>query len=295
MEHTATADHPVHMGLPISNGKLAMWLFLGTEIMFFTGLIGAYIVLRVSHGMAWPSGHHHLHIHGPLGVVGEDTTENEKRGVLVRELTPHTPAHDSRLRVGDVIVSASSVPLKGTAHLEELAHGAEKLELQVLRDGRERKINVELTFPLLREILGATNTFILILSSVFVVLAHSKIVANQPGVCNRYVIATFICGVIFMLIKAFEYSEKISHGLLPWQADEAMPGVGGIWSSCYFTMTGFHAIHVLVGLIMWAIIILRGFMGKLSIAQAGLVENMGLYWHFVDLVWIFLFPVLYLT
>ena len=63
-----------------------------------------------------------------------------------------------------------------------------------------------------------------------------------------------------------------------------------MWASTYFLLTGFHAIHVLVGLIVFA---LMGFM-TLNLARAGFVENIGLYWHFVDLVWIFLFPLLYL-
>jgi cytochrome c oxidase subunit 3 len=65
---------------------------------------------------------------------------------------------------------------------------------------------------------------------------------------------------------------------------------GNMWASTYFLMTGFHALHVLVGLIMFLIILTK----KLDASKAGLLENAGLYWHFVDLVWIFLFPLLYL-
>lgn len=67
-----------------------------------------------------------------------------------------------------------------------------------------------------------------------------------------------------------------------------------MWASTYFCLTGFHALHVLGGMVTFAIILLIGAMGKLTKAHAGLIENTGLYWHFVDLVWIFLFPMLYL-
>ena len=68
-----------------------------------------------------------------------------------------------------------------------------------------------------------------------------------------------------------------------------VPG-GGLWTSTYFLLTGFHALHVLVGLIVFVIMLTM----TLGREQAGLIENTGLYWHFVDLVWIFLFPLLYL-
>jgi cytochrome c oxidase subunit 3 len=76
----------------------------------------------------------------------------------------------------------------------------------------------------------------------------------------------------------------------PWlHAPIVIPG-GNMWASTYFTLTGFHAIHVLVGLIAFAIMMTM----RLGTQMAGAIENIGLYWHFVDLVWIFLFPLLYL-
>ena len=68
-----------------------------------------------------------------------------------------------------------------------------------------------------------------------------------------------------------------------------IPG-GNMWASTYFTLTGFHAVHVLIGLIAFVCMLPKTF----TPANAGLIENVGLYWHFVDLVWIFLFPLLYL-
>jgi hypothetical protein len=83
------------------------------------------------------------------------------------------------------------------------------------------------------------------------------------------------------------------HGLndtFPWLKLPAVIPGGTMWASTYFLLTGFHAIHVVVGLIVFAILLLY----KLGPKRAGMIENAGLYWHFVDLVWIFLFPLLYL-
>jgi hypothetical protein len=70
---------------------------------------------------------------------------------------------------------------------------------------------------------------------------------------------------------------------------------GNVWASCYFIMTGFHAIHVLGGLVVFVIILLLGALGRLGRHSESMIELTGLYWHFVDIVWIFLFPLLYLV
>jgi cytochrome c oxidase subunit 3 len=70
---------------------------------------------------------------------------------------------------------------------------------------------------------------------------------------------------------------------------------GNLWASCYFAMTGFHALHVFGGLVVFAIILLLGVFGRLGIQHTSMLELTGLYWHFVDIVWIFLFPLLYLV
>ncbi|MBM4071134.1 MAG: heme-copper oxidase subunit III [Planctomycetes bacterium] len=70
---------------------------------------------------------------------------------------------------------------------------------------------------------------------------------------------------------------------------------GNMWASCYFAMTGFHALHVLGGLVVFGVILIMAWMGKFGVQHLNLVEYTGLYWHFVDIVWIFLFPLLYLV
>jgi cytochrome c oxidase subunit 3 len=338
-------------GLPIPLGKTIVWLFLSTEIMFFAGLIGTYVVLRFG-APTWPR--------------------------------PH---------------------------------------------------DVHLSEPI-----GAFNTFVLICSSVTVVLALEAARANKAGVAKLFTLITFVLGCVFLGVKAYEYSAKFAHGIYPWrphsqiyekanldygsaarerakalsstlaaqeteakallsedqakqvaelekntwtaeikqlgeaswadfprQAEElegtvreiykpasaelaeiksrqilvaalttrlddpnldtvqlsdaiypphegdpaaggeevereglndlhswlrmpfVIPG-GNMWASTYFLLTGFHALHVLVGLIVFIILLCL----ELNARRAGFLENTGLYWHFVDLVWIFLFPLLYL-
>ncbi len=312
--------------LPIPNGKAFMWLFLSTEIMFFAALFGTYIVLRFG-AVNWPS------------------------------------THDVHLA----------------------------------------------------EIWGATNTFVLICSSVTIVLALEAAKKNNASTAKGWMMLTFLLGSVFLGIKMYEYQAKFSHGLYPQYphsqiyekadvyyaqavrgrlnklkaklenttdrseaedqqlalvddialkyvapaekaireepnspigrvllfklADKIYPRAsvhgqhasskhnsqlalvstagsakgtsgqpvglndqyhwlklpimipgGNMWASTYFLLTGFHALHVIIGLIAFALLLKM----TLGASNAGLIENVGLYWHFVDLVWIFLFPLLYL-
>jgi cytochrome c oxidase subunit III len=271
-EQTATLDEPQHMGLPLPTAKLAMWIFLATEIMFFSGLIGAYIVLRFG--------------------------------------TPHWPhPHD--------------------VHLAEW--------------------------------MGAVNTFVLICSSVSIVLAHRALGQRQIGIAVGYILATLALAGVFLVIKSFEYKAKWDHHMIPGHVIENVPMAlskviygertpgseeapkpmlegeelktaiaiyddlaaqridrfaaleryehlrheskadlpevifnGNLWASLYFTLTGIHAAHVLGGMVIFAIMLIMAAMGNLGMKHLQFVENAGLYWHFVDIVWIFLFPLLYL-
>jgi heme/copper-type cytochrome/quinol oxidase subunit 3 len=282
----AVHDEPVlHMGPPLTNGKLAMWIFLATEVMFFTGLIGTYLVLRNG--------------------------------------TPTSP---------------DPWPTPGQVHLVEW--------------------------------IGAFNTFVLICSSLTVVLAHWAVGRGQVGQATIYVLITFALGAVFLVVKAIEYKSKWDHQILPGRVyDHRLDGPrgreyidkvarnlrdniehggpyaseskallekieryddrrnlnavevgrevnaiiskahketaevhltpmiphGNMWASCYFAMTGFHALHVLGGLVIFGLILYWAATGKLGVRHEGFLELTGLYWHFVDIVWIFLFPLLYLV
>jgi cytochrome c oxidase subunit 3 len=352
-EHAHPGPLQYQPGLPLKLGKTIVWLFLSTEIMFFAGLLGTYTVLRFG-APAWPR--------------------------------PHE------------------------VHLVEQ--------------------------------LGAFNTFVLICSSVTIVLALEAARANKAGMAKLLVFVTFLLGGVFLGVKAYEYYSKFSHGIYPWRPhsqiyekvnleygsavrergraiatnlttqeaeikqlfnpdqtkqvadvekntwaeeskatteaawpqflpaaeawsdrvrdayktvspdlaevkakqtlnnalllrledpnldlvaltdaiypihEDVMPGSesedhaehqglndkyswfrlpfvipgGNMWASTYFLLTGFHAIHVIVGLIVFIVLLTM----RLDASSAGFIENTGLYWHFVDLVWIFLFPLLYL-
>ncbi len=179
----------------VPNGKLGMWLFLASEIMFFTGLIGAYIVLRTGHPN-WPGSEGHL-----------------------------------------------SVPM------------------------------------------GTTNTLVLICSSTTIVLALAASARGAMGAVRGWLGLTAVLGSVFLVIKGFEYAAKLTHHIVP---------ATNVFWSCYYALTGFHALHVLGGILFNLTVLSRTFRAAAWRDQGHRLELAGLYWHFVDVVWIFLFPLLYL-
>ena len=186
-------------GAGVYNEKLGMWVFLGSEIMFFTALIGSYVILRFAHPDAW-AGHPR----------------------------PHTP------------------------------------------------LNIPVT---------AVNTFLLICSSVTMVKAFA---AAQDGVqraLRLWLLATVIIGAAFVGVQIFEYSKLIGEGFVP---------SASLFGTTFYTMTGFHGFHVTIGVICMSFVTWRAFRGKYTATDHRGVEVIGLYWHFVDLVWIILFTIVYL-
>lgn len=131
--------------------------------------------------------------------------------------------------------------------------------------------------------IAAFNTAVLILSSLTMVMGVHHISKGNRGRCEDMVLATAVLGSLFLVVKGFEYAAKFSHGIYP--------STNTFWS-CYFLMTGFHGIHVLGGVI--ALVFLLFYIKHYGSDRYAKVENIGLYWHFVDLVWIFLFPIVYL-
>ena len=192
MSHEAVLEKP-RSG--VSNGKLAIWLFLCSEVMFFTGLIGAYIVLRISTA-DWPI---------PSSVL-----------------------------------------------------------------------NIPIT---------AINTFILICSSMTMVFALEAAKEGNQGKTKLFLFLTFFIGSVFLSIQMKEYRELIHHGFVI---------SGGIFPSCFYTMTSFHGAHVFGGVVTMLILFLKSLTGKYDSDNYAPIEYVGLYWHFVDLVWIILFTIVYL-
>jgi len=151
----------------------------------------------------------------------------------------------------------------------------------------------------LNKIYGAINTLVLITSSLTMALAvRSSQVANKKATTALLAI-TILCAGIFMCIKYVEYSHKFHEGLLPGAAFHAEgflhPKQASIFFAVYFMMTGVHGLHVLIGMGLLTWILIRNQKGHFSGRYYSPVENVGLYWHLVDLVWIYLFPLLYLV
>jgi cytochrome c oxidase subunit 3 len=194
--HAAAAEAGKQGVVGVHTQKLGMWVFLVSEVMFFTALIGSYIILRWGTNATWP----------------------EPRTVLAIPIT-------------------------------------------------------------------AVNTFILICSSVSMVKAYAAATRDdQPGL-KRWLLLTVIGGATFVSVQAVEYHHLIEKGFLP---------SSGLFGATFYTMTGFHGFHVTCGVLSMIWVTIRAFRGKYTGGRYQGIETIGLYWHFVDLVWIILFTIVYL-
>jgi cytochrome c oxidase subunit 3 len=145
--------------------------------------------------------------------------------------------------------------------------------------------------------LGTINTVVLITSSFTVAWAYHAIQQGKAKLSARLLIFTILCAIGFLVIKYFEYAHKFHVGQLPGQHYSyeglKVPGVN-VYFAIYFLATGLHAFHVIVGMAILIWVTVRIMKGKYGAEYNLPVELGGLYWHLVDLVWIFLFPLLYL-
>ncbi|OGT96803.1 MAG: hypothetical protein A3I79_03035 [Gemmatimonadetes bacterium RIFCSPLOWO2_02_FULL_71_11] len=193
----AVATHESPAGtLGVYTQKLGMWVFLTSEVMFFTALIGSYIILRWGSATEWP-----------------DPTKTLAIGIT------------------------------------------------------------------------ALNTFILICSSVSMVKAYAAAVHDDQSGLKRWLLTTVVAGATFVGIQFVEYRNLLHEGFTP---------SSGLFGSTFYAMTGFHGFHVTCGVIAMAYVTLRAFRGKYAGGKYEGIETIGLYWHFVDLVWIILFTIVYL-
>ena len=145
--------------------------------------------------------------------------------------------------------------------------------------------------------LGTLNTIVLITSSVTIALAIRSIRLDNRKLAVYLLLATLILAAVFLGVKYMEYSHKFHMGQLPGKF-YTFTGVKGnnphIFFSIYFMMTGLHGIHVIVGMAVITLMLVRTARGSFSSEYYTPVELTGLYWHLVDIIWIFLFPLLYL-
>ena len=145
--------------------------------------------------------------------------------------------------------------------------------------------------------LGALNTGVLICSSLTMVLAvrAAQLGSRRGQIVN--LILTIILGGVFLVVKYFEYKDKFVHHLVPGpHFDPALKQQHGqeLFFSLYFMLTGVHAAHMVIGIGIMTVILIMAWRGRFGPGYYTPVEVSGLYWHFVDIVWIFLFPLLYL-
>jgi cytochrome c oxidase subunit 3 len=310
---TAAHDEPqLHMGLPMPHGKLAIWFFLVTEIMFFTALIGTYIILRngtpTHSGFKWPTPHdvhlvewigalntfvlivssltvvlaHHAAHHGNFKRATQYIAATLALGLvfLVIKAVEYRSKWDHDILPGHIgEVRLPDNPADMTYEREKLLHanGMQYVDrvrgqlAEIIKDGSAEKAGVKGEVEALLKEMEA-----------------GEYADNSPFKYRSP-------------LSPAEVGTRINHIL--HQAEEkghevhltpAIP-FGNLWASCYFAMTGFHALHVFGGIVVFVIILGIGLAGKLGPNSVGMIELTGLYWHFVDIVWIFLFPLLYLV
>jgi cytochrome c oxidase subunit 3 len=142
---------------------------------------------------------------------------------------------------------------------------------------------------------GTLNTAVLITSSLSVALAGHALSLRRPRRAMLLLGASLALGAGFLVVKGFEWGAKFAHGLYPGSPVLLARAKGEIlYFGLYFMMTGLHALHVLIGMGLLATVLVLVGRGRVSPEQPVLLENSGLYWHLVDMIWIFLFPLFYL-
>ena len=143
--------------------------------------------------------------------------------------------------------------------------------------------------------MGTFNTVVLLVSSMTIAMSITAIQKGNSKLSIQLMVATIVAAIIFMVVKYFEWSAKIEHGLFPGQAvyDNLPPGES-LFFFLYFFMTGLHVLHIIIGSVVIGFAIRRTAKGQTNKEKYTLTENAGLLWHLVDLIWIYLFPLFYL-
>ena len=294
-------------GLPLTRGKLIMWLFLSTEIMFFAALLGSYVVLRFGAAV-WPKPHH-VHLSEPIGAFNTFVLIcSSVTIVLALEFARANRAGIAKFwMLLTLLLGMLFLGVKGYEYQAKFAHGIypqaprgriyEKPDLYYGSAVRAR-----LGEPAIIDKLKELDDTPADQLSAEQVAARSRLQQVRKMVASpeqqAFDLAVVADQVMPLPTEGPGGSHDGGHGghasglndIFPWLRLPAVIPGGNMWASTYFLLTGFHAVHVLVGLIIFTILLFY----KLGPKQAGKIENAGLYWHFVDLVWIFLFPLLYL-
>src|SRR5262245_20956761 len=314
----AVHDEPnvVHMGLPMPNGKVAMWLFLVTEIMFFTAIIGTYLVLRASAPTIggkslWPTPHdvHLAEIWGAVNtfvlICSSLTVVLAHHALGKNEVSKAVRYIGITLALGILFLGIKAYEYKSKYdHVIIPGYVGDHLDPAVPKTysdsvAYQYKDRVKSQLKELVEKPESRH-----LSTDSAIFKECKALAEELGAIEPPKSAGAAPAAVTgetPIITALEVGKRVN--ALIEEGDKVgahlhlSPYVqfGNLWASCYFAMTGFHALHVFGGLVVFTIMLIMAARGTFAARHEGFVEYTGLYWHFVDIVWIFLFPLLYLV
>jgi cytochrome c oxidase subunit III len=302
---TAAHDESVlHMGLPLPNGKLAMWMFLVTEIMFFTGMIGVYIILRngtptSTLPFVWPSPHQ-VHLVEAYGAINTFVLICSSLTVVLA----HYALSQGNAKVATLYVGVSLalglvfLGIKAIEYKAKWDHDILPGHIGEMLPGPGMTVEKEKLYH------NIGMQYVTRVRGQLQAIANGDANAEVKEQCSallQKMNGTEVEGKYERPLSPSEVGERVNHILheahekgIELSLTPAIP-YGNMWASCYFAMTGFHALHVLGGLVIFVIIIALGLMNRLGKQHESFLELTGLYWHFVDIVWIFLFPLLYLV
>lgn len=148
----------------------------------------------------------------------------------------------------------------------------------------------------LDRVIGAANTVLLLVSSFTVAASITAIRRNGKMLSMGLIGFSFFCGIVFLVNKYFEWGEKFHHDIYP-NSETLVGGPAGenIFFGLYYVITGLHALHVIIGMTLLAVSFVFVSRGRITAHRFVMLENSGLYWHLVDLIWIFVFPLFYLV
>ncbi len=143
--------------------------------------------------------------------------------------------------------------------------------------------------------IGTFNTIILLVSSATIAMSISSIQMKKKNLTVVLLGITLVLAIVFLINKYYEWGAKIEHGLFPGTETLHQFGHGEtLFFGLYYFMTGLHALHIIIGVVLIAVMMVKVHKGKIHEDRFVQLENTGLYWHLVDIIWIFLFPLFYL-
>jgi cytochrome c oxidase subunit 3 len=145
-------------------------------------------------------------------------------------------------------------------------------------------------------VFGVVNTVILLVSSFFVAAGITAVRKGHSRIALAGLWGTLACGAVFLVNKYVEWGHKFEQGIYPGSERLAdSPGGLNLFFGLYYVITGLHGLHIVIGMSLLAVCLVMAHQGKITARKDTLLENSGLYWHLVDLIWIFIFPLFYLV